>query len=157
MKKWLLIIVAMVFLQSPYAQTRKTTATKAKSSAVQQRRKTTAKKTTSKKTTTKSTAKKQTPKAPVVTNSSIKGLQNQRATIQKKIKEQESLLRANKADVKKRLDNLLTINSDIDQHQKSIQEIQKDLTHIDDNIQLLETSMSRVCGISTSTIAYKTN
>jgi len=141
MKKWLLIIVAMVFLQSPYAQTRKTTATKAKSSAVQQRRKTTAKKTTSKKTTTKSTAKKQTPKAPVVTNSSIKGLQNQRATIQKKIKEQESLLRANKADVKKRLDNLLTINSDIDQHQKSIQEIQKDLTHIDDNIQLLETQL----------------
>jgi len=141
MKKWLLIIVAMVFLQSPYAQTRKTTATKAKSSAVQQRRKTTAKKTTSKKTTTKSTAKKQTPKAPAVTNSSIKGLQNQRATIQKKIKEQESLLRANKADVKKRLDNLLTINSDIDQHQKSIQEIQKDLTHIDDNIQLLETQL----------------
>ncbi|MBR0523641.1 MAG: peptidase M23, partial [Prevotella sp.] len=90
MKKWLLIIVAMVFLQSPYAQTRKTTATKAKSSAVQQRRKTTAKKTTSKKTTTKSTAKKQTSKAPAVTNSSIKGLQNQRATIQKKIKEQES-------------------------------------------------------------------
>ena len=141
MKKWLLIIVAMVFLQSPYAQTRKTTATKAKSSAVQQRRKATAKKTTSKKTTTKSTAKKQTPKAPAVTNSSIKGLQNQRATIQKKIKEQESLLRANKADVKKRLDNLLTINSDIDQHQKSIQEIQKDLTHIDDNIQLLETQL----------------
>lgn len=141
MKKWLLIIVAMVFLQSPYAQTRKTTATKAKSSAVQQRKKTTAKKTTSKKTTTKSTAKKQTSKAPAVTNSSIKGLQNQRATIQKKIKEQESLLRANKADVKKRLDNLLTINSDIDQHQKSIQEIQKDLTHIDDNIKLLETQL----------------
>jgi len=141
MKKWLLIIVAMVFLQSPYAQTRKTTATKAKSSAVQQRRKTTAKKTTSKTSATRSTTKKQTPKAPAVTNSSIKGLQNQRATIQKKIKEQESLLRANKADVKKRLDNLLTINSDIDQHQKSIQEIQKDLTHIDDNIQLLETQL----------------
>ncbi len=141
MKKWLLIIVAMVFLQSPYAQTRKTTATKAKSSAVQQRRKTTAKKTTSKTSATKSTTKRQTTKAPAVTNSSIKGLQNQRATIQKKIKEQESLLRANKADVKKRLDNLLTINSDIDQHQKSIQEIQKDLTHIDDNIQLLETQL----------------
>lgn len=141
MKKWLLIIVAMVFLQSPYAQTRKTTATKAKSSAVQQRRKTAAKKTTSKTSATRSTTKKQTSKAPAVTNSSIKGLQNQRATIQKKIKEQESLLRANKADVKKRLDNLLTINSDIDQHQKSIQEIQKDLTHIDDNIQLLETQL----------------
>ena len=133
MKKWLLIIVAMVFMQSPYAQTKKTTTTKAKSSTtVQQKKKT---------TTTKSTAKKTTPKTPAVTNSSIKGLQNQRATIQKKIKEQESLLRANKADVKKRLDNLLTINSDIDQHQKSIVEIEKDLTHIDENIQLLETQL----------------
>ncbi|MBR6945314.1 MAG: peptidoglycan DD-metalloendopeptidase family protein [Prevotella sp.] len=143
MKKWLLIIVAMVFMQNPYAQTRRTTTTKAKSSAaVQQKKKTTATKSAAKRaTTTKSTAKKTTSKAPAVTNSSIKGLQNQRATIQKKIKEQESLLRANKADVKKRLDNLLTINSDIDQHQKSIVEIEKDLTHIDENIQLLETQL----------------
>ena len=143
MKKWLLIIVAMVFMQNPYAQTRRTTTTKARSSAtVQQKKKTTATKSAKRRTTTtKSTAKKTTSKAPVVTNSSIKGLQNQRATIQKKIKEQESLLRANKADVKKRLDNLLTINSDIDQHQKSIVEIEKDLTHIDENIQLLETQL----------------
>lgn len=143
MKKWLLIIVAMVFMQNPYAQTRRTTTTKAKSSAtVQQKKKTTATKSAAKRaTTTKSTAKKTTSKTPAVTNSSIKGLQNQRATIQKKIKEQESLLRANKADVKKRLDNLLTINSDIDQHQKSIVEIEKDLTHIDENIQLLETQL----------------
>lgn len=143
MKKWLLIIVAMVFMQNPYAQTRRTTTTKARSSAtVQQKKKTTATKSAAKRTaTTKSTAKKTTSKAPTVTNSSIKGLQNQRATIQKKIKEQESLLRANKADVKKRLDNLLTINSDIDQHQKSIVEIEKDLTHIDENIQLLETQL----------------
>ena len=143
MKKWLLIIVAMAFMQNPYAQTRRTTTTKAKSSAaVQQKKKTTATQSATKRTTTtKSTAKKTTSKAPAVTNSSIKGLQNQRATIQKKIKEQESLLRANKADVKKRLDNLLTINSDIDQHQKSIVEIEKDLTHIDENIQLLETQL----------------
>lgn len=143
MKKWLLIIVAMVFMQNPYAQTRRTTTTKAKSSAaVQQKKKTTSTQSATKRTTTtKSTAKKTTSKAPTVTNSSIKGLQNQRATIQKKIKEQESLLRANKADVKKRLDNLLTINSDIDQHQKSIVEIEKDLTHIDENIQLLETQL----------------
>ncbi|MBR5349710.1 MAG: peptidoglycan DD-metalloendopeptidase family protein [Prevotella sp.] len=143
MKKWLLIIVAMVFMQNPYAQTRRTTTTKARSSAaVQQKKKTTSTQSATKRTTTtKSTAKKTTSKAPTVTNSSIKGLQNQRATIQKKIKEQESLLRANKADVKKRLDNLLTINSDIDQHQKSIVEIEKDLTHIDENIQLLETQL----------------
>lgn len=59
----------------------------------------------------KAVAKKRGKKSPVYTNASIRGLQNQRAEVQKKIKEQERLLRANKADVKKRLDDLLAINS----------------------------------------------
>lgn len=37
------------------------------------------------------------------TNSSIRGLQNQRSQVQKKIRQQEQALRANQADVKKRL------------------------------------------------------
>ncbi len=133
MRKWLLILLVAVSTQNTFAQTKKTTTAKAKSSTVIQQKKTTS--------AGKSAATKKATKAPAVTNTSIKGLQNQRATIQKKIKEQESLLRANKADVKKRLDNLFTINSDIDQHQKSIQEIEKDLMHIDENIQLLQTQL----------------
>lgn len=75
-------------------------------------------------------------------NASIRGLRNQRASVQRKIKEQERLLRANKADVKKRLNNLMMINSEIDQRQKSIDGIQKDITHIDGNIQLLKNQLS---------------
>lgn len=81
-------------------------------------------------------------KSPVYTNSSIRGLQSQRAAVQKKIKEQEKLLRANKADVKKRLDDLLAINSEIDQRQKSIDGIQSDITHIEGNISLLRSQLA---------------
>lgn len=81
-------------------------------------------------------------KAPVYTNASIRGLQSQRAEVQKKIKEQERLLRANKADVQKRLTDLLAINSEIDQHQKSIDGIQNDIHHIEGNITLLKSQLS---------------
>ncbi len=71
----------------------------------------------------------------------IKGLQNQRASIQKKIKEQEQLLQKNKATVKERLNTLMVINSEIDQRQKSIEEIQKDITGIESSIALLKTQL----------------
>ena len=90
----------------------------------------------------KAVAKRKGKKSPVYTNASIRGLQNQRAEVQKKIKEQERLLRANKADVKKRLDDLLAINSEIDQRQKSIDGIQSDITHIEGNISLLRSQLS---------------
>lgn len=87
-------------------------------------------------------SKKTTKKAPVYTNESIRGLQNERAAVRKKIKEQEQLLRANKADVKKRLNDLLTINSEIDRHQKSIDGIQKDITDIEGDITLLRSQLA---------------
>lgn len=104
------------------------------------------KQTAKKKTTTKRVVKKRSTKKSAKTanysNASIRGLRNQRASVQRKIKEQERLLRANKADVKKRLNNLMMINSEIDQRQKSIDGIQKDITHIDGNIQLLKNQLS---------------
>ena len=103
--------------------------------------KTTNNKTAAKKTTTKKGANTKG-KTPVYTNAEIKGLQNQRAAIKKKIQEQEQLLRANKADIKKRLDNLLVINSEIDERQRSIDNIQKDITQIDGNIDLLKTQLA---------------
>lgn len=75
-------------------------------------------------------------------NESIRELRNQRAGIQRKIKEQERLLRANKADVKKRLNSLIMINSEIDQHQKSIDGIQKDISHIEGNIGMLRNQLA---------------
>lgn len=71
----------------------------------------------------------------------IKGLQNQRNQIQQRIKEQERKLAANKADVKNRLENLMTINSEIDLKQRSIDTIQKDIHHIEGNIGLLKSQL----------------
>ena len=79
---------------------------------------------------------------PVYTNSEIRGLQNQREQIKKKIQEQERLLKANKADVKQRLSNLLVINSEIDERKKSIEGIQREITHIEGNIDLLKAQLA---------------
>lgn len=74
-------------------------------------------------------------------NASIRGLRGQRANIQKKIKEQEKALRRNQADVKKRLQDLMVLNGEIDQRQKNIDGIQQDIHHIDGNIGLLNAQL----------------
>lgn len=105
------------------------------------------KKTTTKKTatTTRTTAKKKkTTKKAASTPSttSIKGLRSQSVAIQKKIRQQEQALKANKADVKKRLKNLLVINGEIDEKQKDIDGIQKDINHLDGNIDILQSQLT---------------
>lgn len=107
-----------------------------------QKKKTTPKKRARTTRVTKKATPKKTKKTATYTNPSIKNLRNQRAGVQRKIKEQERLLRANKADVKKRLDNLIAINSEIDQRQKSIEGIQQDITHINGNIGLLKNQLA---------------
>lgn len=72
----------------------------------------------------------------------IRGLQTKRSAMQKEIKKQEAALRANKADVKKRLDDLMLINSEIDKHQQNIDGIQKDINHIDGNIGILNAQLA---------------
>lgn len=120
---------------------------KAKTTAVKKQvvtsKKAVAKQPAARKNAQKSTAKgKKKGKAPVYTNASIRGLQSQQAAVQRKIREQEKLLQANKADVKKRLNDLLVINSEIDERQKSIDGIQKDIHHIEGNITLLRSQLS---------------
>lgn len=80
-------------------------------------------------------------KAATFSNASIRGLQGQRASIQKKIKEQELALRANQADVKKRLQDLMILNGEIDQSQKKIDGIQQDIHHIEGNIGILNAQL----------------
>ena len=106
----------------------------------QKKKATTSRKSVATSTTRKKNAK--TSKTASYTNASIRGLQSQRDAIQKKIKQQEKALRANKADVSKRLKNLMALNSEIDEKQKSIDGIQKDLKQIDGNIGILETQLS---------------
>ena len=128
MKHIIFILLAMLTFLPAEAQKAKTTARKkAKTSASAKSKK---KKTTSK----KKTAEYNTP--------SIKGLKNKRADVQKKIKEQERLLRANKADVKKRLGDLMTINGEINQRKQSITNIQNDISHLDGNIVMLRNQLS---------------
>ena len=139
MKRILLIILALSFVLTPYAQKtaqRKKTATTARTVRTQ------------KKTPKKKPVKRRQSKAPTraekkaaYINASIRGLQGQRANIQKKIKEQEKALRRNQADVKKRLQDLMVLNGEIDQRQKNIDGIQQDIHHIDGNIGLLNTQL----------------
>lgn len=139
MKRILLIILALSFVLTPYAQKtaqRKKTATTARMVRTQ------------KKTPKKKPVKRRQSKAPTraekktaYSNASIRGLQGQRANIQKKIKEQEKALRRNQADVKKRLQDLMVLNGEIDQRQKNIDGIQQDIHHIDGNIGLLNAQL----------------
>lgn len=107
-----------------------TSASKKKKPAASGKKTTTRKKTTKKKTT-----------APTYTNESIRGLQNQRSKLQKQIRQQEQALKANRAAVAERLKNLMTINSEIDRHQKNIDGIENDITHIESNLDLLNAQL----------------
>lgn len=126
MKRLFVILLTLLFVLAPEAQTRRTT---------------TKKKARTTKTTTRKNTKKSTKTATPDTKA-ISGLKGQRQQVQKKIKEQERLLRANKADVEKRLGNLMVINSEIDQSQKNIDGIEKDISGINENIELLKTQIN---------------
>ena len=135
MKKQLLALLLVVFTMSLSAQTRRKatnsrhTTTK-KVTTNNNKRTATPKRPAGKKTTTKG-------KAPSYSTPAIKGLQAERNQIQQKIRQQEQALRANQADVKKRLQDLLVLNTQIDERQKNIEGIQKDIHGIDNNIGIL--------------------
>ncbi|MCO6025416.1 peptidoglycan DD-metalloendopeptidase family protein [Prevotella cerevisiae] len=132
MRRLLLILFALSLPLYPFAQNRhqktkaKTTVTTKKSSS----RRNVARPNTKRKSTWRRKA--------VVSNASIRNLQGQRAAIQKKLRQQEAALQANQNAVHKRLQDLLVINSEIDQSQQKITGIQKDITHINGNIGILK-------------------
>ncbi|WP_315510830.1 peptidoglycan DD-metalloendopeptidase family protein [Hoylesella nanceiensis] len=142
MKKQLLALLLVVFTMSLSAQTRRKatnsrqTTTK-KVTTNNNKRTTTPKRPAGKKTTTKG-------KAPSYSTPAIKGLQAERNQIQQKIRQQEQALRANQADVKKRLQDLLVLNTQIDEHQKNIEGIQKDIHGIDNNIGILTVQLQNL-------------
>ena len=136
MKRILLLMMALVFSLAPYAQKqvqKKRPVRKTAVAAKPQNRK--------KRPAKQAVPTKAERKAATYSNASIRGLQGQRASIQKKIKEQEQALRRNQADVKKRLEDLMILNGEIDQSQKKIDGIQKDIHHIDGNIGILQAQL----------------
>ena len=138
MRRILIVLMAMV-LTLPLAAQKKTTATR------QSKQRTTAKTTTKRKSQATTTRRKTKAKASASKNAkptTIKGLRNERAAVQRRIRQQEQALRVNKANVSKRLKDLMLINSEIGEKQKSIDGIQKDITAHDDNISILKSQLA---------------
>ena len=137
MKKIAFFLLALLLACGAHAQH------KQKSAQVKKPQKTIVKKAnpTQKQAASSKKAKPTKKKAPVYTNASIRGLQGQRSQIQKKIKEQEQALKKNQADVKQRLNTLITLNTQIDERQKNIDGIQKDINNINGNIDILNAQL----------------
>jgi septal ring factor EnvC (AmiA/AmiB activator) len=106
------------------------------------RQKATTAKTVSKKQPAKKSAKKQTTTKKQTTSKeqpvTVKGLQNQRQQLQQQMKEQERKLRQNERDVKARLQNLMIINTEINDKRRTIDTIRRDINTLDGNIQVLD-------------------
>lgn len=131
MRKILTILLALTLAATSGAQTQKRKSRK---------------KATTTKVAGQKPKKKSDRKTPTFSNSSIRGLQNQRTAIQKKIREQEQALKTNKADVEKRLRELMIINREIDRRQQNIEGIQSDIQHIDGNIGILNAQLRTLEG-----------
>ena len=119
MKRISIILLLLAFTLAPQAQTRKSKQkAPAKKTAVQRKKSKTSKTT--------------------VTTPSVQSLQNQRQKLQQQIKEQENKLRSNQQDVKKRLQNLMILNTEIEGKRRSIDTIRR-------NIDTLDVAIERLC------------
>jgi len=136
---WILAVSLWLVTATLPAQTRKSVQKARTTTTKTQAKKPAAKKQT---TTKKQTTKKQTTKAKTTTSpTTIKGLQSQRQKIQQQIKEQERRLQNNKRDVKKRLENLMILNTEIADKRKTIDTIRHDISTLDGNIVILDNQL----------------
>lgn len=123
-----------------FAQQRKTTSAK------------TARQKTAKKPSPQKSAKKPSPQKPATQKKAatgkkqkanakpvtVKGLQNERQQLQRQMKEQEQRLRNNERDVKNRLQQLMIINTEINDKRRSLDTIRQDISSLDGSIRVLE-------------------
>ncbi len=145
MKRTTILLILLSFALQPYAQRasqtrRNKTVAAQKKTVTAQSRKTTAAKgnaTKAKKGATgakrgAATASKK--KNTAAGTTSIKGLKNQSAQIKRNIKAQEERLRTNERDVKRRLQDLMVINTEIADKRRTIDTIRNDITRLDGSI-----------------------
>ena len=139
MRKIFLYILAMILLCIPAEAQKKTTAAKSKTTTTKTARKTTttAKKTTAAKPQAKTTAKP-------AQKQSVTSLRNEQARIKQNIKKQEQALRANKAQVQKKLRDLDRISGDMSRQQRSIDSVNHEIRRIDGNINMLNTQLEEL-------------
>lgn len=125
MKRLVIILLLFTgFALTPYAQQRRT-----KKPAVTNK---TSKSGQSKKSSKNSKSSKST-KQPT----SVQALEKQRKQIQQQIKEQERRLASSQKDVKKRLQNLMILNTEIAGKRRTIDTIRHDISNLDQEIEQL--------------------
>ena len=140
MRLRILIYIAFFSLLSLNAQ-KKTSNRRTQQRTIVQKQKTTK---TKKKAGSNAAASQKNAKQPAVTNSAIKGLRQEQAQIKQNIRKQEQALKANKAEVSKKLKDLERISSDINRRQRSIDSIQHDIHHISDDIDMLSMQLENL-------------
>ena len=110
----------------------------------QQRRKPAAKKTA---TTTKSGKTSKTNKKSRKTTkqpTTVQALEKQRKQIQQQIREQERRLAYSQQDVKKRLQNLMILNTEIAGKRRTIDTIRHDISNLDEEIEMLSRQLDEL-------------
>lgn len=110
----------------------------------QQRRKPAAKKTA---TTTKSGKTSKTNKKSRKTTkqpTTVQALEKQRKQIQQQIREQERRLVSSQQDVKKRLQNLMILNTEIAGKRRTIDTIRHDISNLDEEIEMLSRQLDEL-------------
>ena len=136
MKRLSIILFLLAFALAPYAQQKKT----AKKPAANKTATTTKKSGQSGKTGKSGKSGKSTKTA----QPTVKSLQNQRQQIQQEIKKQETRLRNNEQDVKRRLQNLMVLNNEIEGKRRTIDTIRKDIGQLDVEIEMLLTQLDEL-------------
>ena len=137
-----LLLSLLLFSPSAFSQskqkksTQKTTATTTKKASA----KATSGKAASGKNTGK--AKKTSTKKGNTESNSINSLKKQRDEIKKNIAKQEKALRANKAQVEKKLKDLMVINGEMDRRRQSIDSINHDIHLLDGDIGILNSQLN---------------
>ncbi len=74
----------------------------------------------------------------------IKGLQQENQRIKQEIKQHEAEYQEKQRDVDSRLSRIITLDTEIDQHQKDIDHITHDIHGIDDNIGILKSQLQHL-------------
>lgn len=145
MKRLSIIFFLLAFTLAPYAQQKKTARKPAaKKTATTSKKSGKSGKSSKSGKSGKSSKSGKSGKSAKPAQPTVKSLQNQRQQIQQEIKKQESRLRDNEKDVKRRLQNLMVLNNEIEGKRRTIDTIRKDISHMDVEIEMLMTQLEEL-------------
>ena len=137
------MIVLAALVTGSVAQQQRRTGSRARTTTTA-KKKATAKKASTARKTNRPKARTTRRKGKAGASVSIKGLQNEQAQIKRNIRQQEQKLRSNERDVKKRLQNLMIINTEIEDKRKTIDTIRRDISTLDGNIVQLDRQLKEL-------------